>query len=136
MFYPLFGMVALTTFVFALNLVLRIWSAATGKVNPRHFKLYNTDCEVPEFLEAGTRHMANLFETPVLFYVAGVLTIVRHAENALIVNLAWGYVGLRALHAFIHMTYNHVIHRMLTFLVSFLVLVFMWVHLLLHHVHS
>ncbi len=48
-------------------------------------------------------------------------------------RLAWAYVVLRLIHAVIHMTYNRVIHRMLTFIASFVVLMFMWVHLLFVH---
>jgi len=133
MFYPLFAMAVLTALVFSLNLGLRIWSVAAKKVKVGHFKLLADDGTVPSFLQAGTRHMANLFETPVLFYVVGVLAIVSHAENPFMLRLAWAYVVLRLIHAVIHMTYNRVIHRMLTFIASFVVLMFMWVHLLFVH---
>lgn len=39
---------------------------------------------------------------------------------------AWVYVGLRVLHSLIHLTYNHVIQRMLVFAASNVVLVALW----------
>jgi hypothetical protein len=136
MFFPLFAMVVLTALVFSLNLGLRVWSVATRRVSAKHFKLVNTTEQVPEFLQAGTRHMANLFETPVLFYVGGVLTVVMHAETRVVIAIAWGYVGLRALHALIHMTYNNVLHRMFAFLASFVAVMCLWAHLLIAQLHN
>ena len=55
-----------------------------------------------------------------MYYVAG-----RLDEAALIV--AWVYVALRALHSVIHLTYNNVIHRLIPFALSNLVLMAFWV---------
>ena len=41
--------------------------------------------------------------------------------------MAWTYVGLRALHSLIHLTYNNVIHRLLTFGISNFVLAAVWI---------
>jgi hypothetical protein len=135
MFYPLFAMTVLTALVFVLNLGLRIWSVAAKKVRARHFKLLGPDGSVPDFIQAGSRHMSNLFETPVLFYTVGVLAIVGNAETPLMIQLGWVYVVLRVIHAVIHMTYNHVLHRMLVFTASFVVILFMWVQMLLFQLH-
>lgn len=135
MFYPLFAMTVLTAMVFLINLGLRIWSVAAKKVSARHFKLLVPDSSVPDFVQAGTRHMSNLFETPVLFYTVGVLAIVRNSETPLMIQLGWVYVVLRVIHAVIHMTYNHVIHRIVTFTASFVVILFMWVQLLFLQLH-
>lgn len=40
--------------------------------------------------------------------------------------LAWTYVALRVLHSGVHLTYNHVIHRLVMFVVSNGVLVMLW----------
>ena len=48
-------------------------------------------------------------------------------QSTLILNLAWIYVGLRYLHAFIHIVYNQVMHRFLVYITSCLVLLAMWV---------
>jgi hypothetical protein len=44
-------------------------------------------------------------------------------------TIAWVYVGLRAVHSFIHLTYNNVRHRLIPFAVSNFVLATFWMHL-------
>lgn len=69
---------------------------------------------------------ANLFEMPVLFYVAVIVAIVaRHADTVMVV-LAWIYVAFRYLQAYVHVTSNQVKYRGMYFLVSTLVLMVMW----------
>jgi hypothetical protein len=43
------------------------------------------------------------------------------------VAAAWAYVGLRALHSLIHVTYNRVVHRFLVYVASTLLLFGMWI---------
>lgn len=72
---------------------------------------------------------ANLFEMPVLFYVAVVVAIItRHADLVMVV-LAWIYVAFRYLQAFIHVTSNQVRYRGLFFFGSALALIVMWIWL-------
>jgi hypothetical protein len=42
------------------------------------------------------------------------------------VTLAWVYVGLRAIHSLVHLSYNNVIHRLSVFTASNVLLAFMW----------
>jgi hypothetical protein len=71
-------------------------------------------------------HFRNLFEVPVLFYaLCGFLAITRLATPFLLA-CAWGYVGLRAFHAYIHLTHNRVIRRFQAFIASTIVLYVMW----------
>ncbi len=55
-----------------------------------------------------------------LFYVAVLPTPTA-------IWLAWAYVGLRALHGVVHLTYDRVIHRLVLFAASNGVLVVLWV---------
>ena len=41
--------------------------------------------------------------------------------------MAWTYVGLRAVHSVIHVTYNNVMHRLSAFALSNIVLGLFWV---------
>jgi hypothetical protein len=68
----------------------------------------------------------NLFEMPVMFYVA-VLTV--HTSGLICLThviLAWCYVGARYAHSFIHCTSNVVMHRFYAFLASWLILLCIW----------
>ncbi|HEY7245429.1 MAG TPA: MAPEG family protein [Xanthobacteraceae bacterium] len=68
----------------------------------------------------------NQLETPVLFYVLTILAwITRHAD-LLFVIMAWVYVGLRIVHAYVHVTDNYVPRRGAAFLASTIVLALMW----------
>jgi hypothetical protein len=64
---------------------------------------------------------------PVLFYVLTILAwITRHAD-LLFVVMAWIFVALRLVHAYIHITDNDVFRRGPVFGVGALVLMAMWV---------
>ena len=69
----------------------------------------------------------NLFEAPVLFYLALVVAAVTGNATAMVIGLAWAYVAIRYLHSYIHCTYNRVRHRLYAFLASNLVLWALWV---------
>jgi hypothetical protein len=68
----------------------------------------------------------NLFEVPVLFYVLCVALALNGGSTPGFVRAAWAYVGLRALHSLIHVTYNRVVHRFLAYVASTLLLFGMW----------
>ena len=71
----------------------------------------------------------NLFETPVLFYVA-MLTIYATGFICLPhVILAWGYVLARYAHSYIQCTCNVVMRRFYAFLASCTFLVCIWLML-------
>ena len=71
----------------------------------------------------------NLFEVPVLFYVA---TVVAHAIGAVdlgTVVIAWIFVALRYVHSVIHVTYNGVMHRFAVYVAGCLALWLLWAKL-------
>jgi hypothetical protein len=71
-------------------------------------------------------HFRNLFEVPVLFYVlCGFLAITR-LTTLLLLACAWGYVVLRALHTYIHLTHTKEVRRFQAFVASTIVLYVMW----------
>lgn len=86
--------------------------------------------EVPEIITKTTRNFNNQFEIPVLFYVVCTLYISLNIESLVAIVLAWTFVALRFLHSYIHLTYNHVLHRMSVFSLSFLCVIAMWINLL------
>ena len=76
-----------------------------------------------------SNNLKNLFELPVLFYIAVLLSLVLMIQDALLVQLAWGFVALRIVHSVIHCTYNNVNHRFAAYAISCLFLMFMWIRL-------
>ena len=67
------------------------------------------------------------FALPLLFYVLVILAwITKHADLIFVV-MAWLFVLLRLLHAYIHTTSNHVPTRFRAFAAGMFVLLLMWI---------
>ena len=123
--YPLFALFALTAFcTFRLG-YLRFTAVKRGEIDPRFFKLYNGFDE-PDRLRAYSRHLANLFEAPLLFYVVVIIAFITGFHGWLPLALAWAYVILRYAHSFVHLTSNNVLLRFRLFALSWLVLAILW----------
>lgn len=124
MIYPMFAMVLLTFAIMILTGITRINAVRTGKVRIGYFKTLSG--EAPEHLLKLSRHFSNLFEVPVLFYTAGVLSIALNIEHTLLPVFAWLFVLARCIHALIHITYNNVIHRLLAFASGSMCVLIIW----------
>jgi hypothetical protein len=115
----------LTAFVW-----LRLGSDRLGELRARriHPQQVATSKQMGETLQnvQSADHFRNLFEVPVLFYaVCGFIAITR-LTTLFLLACAWGYVALRAAHAYIHLTRNKVVRRFQTFVASTVVLYVMW----------
>jgi len=75
---------------------------------------------------AAADNFRNLFEVPVLFYVLCAAIAAGGGSTPGLVTAAWAYVGLRALHSLIHVTYNRVTHRFLVYVASTVLVFGMW----------
>lgn len=128
--YPMFGLVALTFIVLLQIPISRFRAAFAGKVTVSDFRL-GESAAVPEHVRLPNRNYMNLLELPILFYVGCLALYVTNRTDGGMLALAWVYVGLRALHSLIHLTYNHVIHRLLVFAFSNFVLAALWIRFFL-----
>ncbi|MEN3030423.1 MAPEG family protein [Chromobacterium amazonense] len=125
MIYPMFALVLLTFFVGIRLGRARFANARSGRVKGSYYRLMQGD--VPPDSEVKlARNFSNLFEAPVLFYVAGAIVIAKNLATPAVLALAWGYVALRLVHTVIHLGYNHPIHRFLAFLASNALLLALW----------
>ena len=123
--YPLFGMVVLTICIVPLVFFARVKQIRTGNLKIEFFELSDGTGAPPDVTKT-TRHLSNLFEMPILFYVACLTAFVLGLDSALLIYLGWGYVIVRAIHAFIHLTYNKVVHRITAFMLSNVMVITMW----------
>ncbi len=126
------AMVFLTTVIGLLTLMTRINSARAGKINPDYFRLMSGH-EVPEAVVVTSRAFSNQFEVPVLFYIVTVLYLFLMPNDTLGFTLAWLFVFSRYVHAYIHLSYNHIIHRLIAFLFGFICVIIMWVNMLMNN---
>ena len=69
----------------------------------------------------------NLFEVPILFYALTAVALATSSIPPWLAYGAWIFVILRFVHSIIHCTYNNVTHRFTVYLLSFVLLVGLWV---------
>ena len=123
----LFPMVTLawwTAITYLLMVYRRLHPSLNKGVKLSEYKVGEPGA-LPPYVTQANRNIINLFEMPVLYYLTCTILYVTGNVDALVVNLAWIYTGLRILHTLVHVTYNHVIHRSVVFGVSALVMVLM-----------
>lgn len=68
----------------------------------------------------------NLFEVPVLFFALVGLALATGRADGVLATLAWGFVGLRAVHSAIHCGGNRVMRRFAAFGAAALLLLAGW----------
>ena len=124
--YPVFVLAALTGLVLLLIPFTRVRAVLRREVRAADFRL-GESAAVPDAVRIPNRNYMNLLELPMLFYVVCLIFYVAAQPTPAAVWLAWGYVGLRVLHSVVHLTYNHVLHRLGVFAASNVVLVSLWV---------
>lgn len=126
---PLLVQVALTFVVMIIMYRKRVTEMQTKRIHPQRTKTRSRALGVLTDSESAANNYANLFESPVLFYTAILLTLILMLQDSILVILAWVYVGSRGVHSLIHVTYNRVMHRFTAFLFSSFVLFAIWVRL-------
>lgn len=131
--FPMFCMVLLTFVVACVAVKARISSVKEKTVSTQFFRLMEGQ-EVPESITKTTRNFNNLFEIPTLFYIVCTLYVSLDIHSLTALTFAWGFVLFRVAHSYIHLTYNHILHRMVTFWLSFLCVMVLWVNLIIQKV--
>lgn len=124
--YPMCAMFALSVFVLAKMFVARYSAVKSGQMRLGYFKIF-TGAEQTEVVAKTGRHFTNLFEAPVLFYVACLIAMILPVEGFTFLILAWVYVVVRLMHAYVHLGTNNVMVRMRVYGLSWLVLIAMWI---------
>lgn len=123
--WPMTVVVALTI-VSAIRLVtLRMRALRTQAVSMSFYQTYRDGAE-PEAVAAATRHYANLFEMPVLFYLGCVVSGLLGPVSTFTLITAWGFTLFRVMQSVIHLTSNHVKRRAYAFFASCAFLILLW----------
>lgn len=125
-FLPMGALALLTFLVLGFVPARRFAAVRAGHVTGEDFR-FGESAKVPGDVSIANRNYMNLLELPMLFYVAGLMYYVAGRVDGTVLAVAWAYVGLRALHSAIHLTYNNVIHRLSVFALSNVVLMAFWV---------
>ena len=124
-YLPGFAMALLTAIVWWRMYASRIGEMKRERIHPQRVA---TSAQAAALL-TDTRaadNFRNLFELPVLFYLALVIADRLDRVDAVSVGLAWLFVALRMAHSFIHVTYNKVMHRFVAHLSGGVALWLLW----------
>ncbi len=127
--YPLLAQVALTFVVMFRMYSARVAEFKEKRIHPQSVPTRAAFREKITDSANSADNFSNLFETPVMFFVAIVLAYTMLIYDPLLLVFAWMYVGCRVVHSFIHCTYNTVMHRFYAFAASAIVLLALWVRL-------
>jgi len=126
--WPMFAMVLLTASVLVRLFRSRVRAVRSGAVTAGYFRAFQGAVE-PEQSAVLSRHFANLFEAPTLFYAGCITAMVLHDVGPVTVVLAWSYVIARALHTTVHLGRNRLKYRIRSYFISWLMLLALWAHL-------
>ncbi len=128
-------MTSLLTPVLALivwTLIVWIWMYATrlpalrrAGIDPQSGRHPRSLDVLPSSVRQVADNYNHLMEQPTIFYALVFYVVLAGHTDALHVDLAWGYVGLRVLHSLIQNTINRVTVRFLIFALSTLALMAM-----------
>lgn len=124
-FHPAVAMAALTFVVSVRLLFVRVATMRRERIHPQSVATSAamasriTDTRVAD-------NFRNLFELPVLFYLALLVAAISGLVTTAVLALAWGFVALRIVHSAIHCTYNKVMHRFYAYIAGWAALVALW----------
>lgn len=124
-FLPAFAMAALTLVVWLRMYFMRIGQMKRERIHPQAVA---TSAQAAARLtdSRAADNFRNLFELPVLFYLALVVAAVSGLANDATLALAWLFVLLRIAHSVIHCSYNKVMHRFQVYVAGGVVLWVLW----------
>jgi hypothetical protein len=125
MWWPAFTMVALTIAVWFCMYRKRISEMKRERIHPQSIatsaavaaRLQDTNC---------ADNFKNLFELPVLFYLALAIAVHTAQVTWFTLALAWLFVALRVVHSGIQCTYNKVLHRFYAYFAGGIALWTLW----------
>lgn len=126
MMYPILAMVTLTLLVWVIAVWQRVQEMKTRKIHPQSIARARDVAQQLQNTQA-LDNFNNLFQMPVLFYVASILLIVQPSTSLVAPVLGWLYVALRYAHSFIQITHNRVMQRFYVWTASNIVLAALWI---------
>lgn len=129
MLLPLLAQVFLTFLVWFYLFARRIPEIMKKDIDVRQLKDRETAHGLMPDSAAASNNLKNLFELPILFYVAVLLSLVLMVQDPVLVWLSWGFVGFRYAHSLVHCSYNDVNHRFAVYAASCILLLLLWIRL-------
>ena len=116
-FFPALAMVVLTLIVWARLYAVRIPEMRRLRIHPQ--SVATSAQKSAQLVDTrAADNFSNLFEVPVLFYLALIVAYLTQQTTPLVLGLAWCFVAGRVVHSLIQCSYNKVMHRFIVYVVS------------------
>jgi hypothetical protein len=115
---------ALTVYVLTCMGLGRVRAVRSGQV--KRSEIDTNKSAYPEAVQNFANNYQSQFELPVLFYLVLLFALVTGFIDGLLIGLAWGFVGSRLMHSFVHTGTNRIVTRFKVFVAGLVFLVGMW----------
>lgn len=125
MWWPGVAMAALTFVVWLRMYLMRVGEMKRERIHPQAVALSAQMADRVKDTRASD-NFRNLFELPVLFYLALVVAVQTGQVTGITLTLAWLFVALRIAHSAIHCSYNKVMHRFYAYFAGGIALWLLW----------
>ena len=126
MFLPVLAMVVLTIAVW-----LRMFFTRVGEMKRERISMQSVALSAQaasRFVDTrAADNFRNLFELPVLFYLAVVVAVLTGQVTPVTLTLAWAFVVMRIVHSVIQCSYNKVMHRFRAYFAGGVALWALWI---------
>jgi len=129
-FYAVFCQVMLTFVLLYVMGRSRVASVNSGDIKIKDIALGQNAWSAQQTQFSNSYH--SQFQLPVLFYVVCIFAQINGQVDMVMIALAWGFVVMRIIHAWIHVTTNNVRQRFYAFMAGLVLLVAMWVNLVVN----
>lgn len=127
MLAPVLALIVLTLLVWIWMYATRIPAMQRAKIDPQAAAHPGSLDVLPSSARRVADNYNHLLEQPTIFYALVFVIVLLGHSDALYVDLAWAYVGLRVMHTLIQCTVNIVNLRFLVFALSTIALMAMTV---------
>jgi hypothetical protein len=111
-FYPAFALFCWISIMLFYLAYLRIKAVRGREVRFSQFKL---QVGMPEKIQQVSNNVNNLFQVPILFFIACIFLFSMDKVSPFYLFLSWGFVLLRIIHSWVHITENDVNLRFFSF---------------------
>ena len=128
MLLPMLAQVILTATIMQLARMRRLKAVKAGEVSGTYFKTMEGD-PPPRYVLQSDQLVLNFFETPILFFAAGLAAMTLNLVDPVLIGLAWAFVLGRMWHAQVKLTHNKLGPRALSFTVTVVLITLMWLWL-------
>ncbi|MFZ5723080.1 MAG: MAPEG family protein [Pseudomonadota bacterium] len=118
-FQPFAALLLLTLAVWVYLYIRRLSYMYAHRIDPQRFTTPDkVSAALAEAVQYPAYNLRNLSELPILFYALCLALFVLNRVDATYLELAWAFVGFRALHSAVHCTFNRVKLRFTFYLLA------------------